>query len=38
MQIVDSIFQKLGLHVETAELIRSKAGVSVYRLEPQAKS
>ena len=33
MQIVDSIFQKLDLHVETAELIRSKAGVSVYRLE-----
>ena len=33
MQIVDSIFQKLDLHVETAELIRSKAGVSVYRLD-----
>lgn len=33
MQIVDSIFQKLDLHVETAELIRSKAGVSVFRLE-----
>ena len=37
MQIVDSIFQKLGLHVETAELIRSKAGVSVYRLEASGK-
>ncbi|MBQ7050589.1 MAG: phosphotransferase [Firmicutes bacterium] len=37
MQIVDSIFQKLDLHVETAELIRSKAGVSVYRLEASGK-
>lgn len=37
MQIVDSIIQKLGLHVETAELIRSKAGVSVYRLEASGK-
>jgi len=37
MQIVDSIFQKLDLHVETSELIRSKAGVSVYRLEASGK-
>ncbi len=37
MQIVDSIFQKLDLHVETAELIRSKAGVLVYRLEASGK-
>ena len=37
MQIVESIFQKLDLHVETTELIRSKAGVSVYRLEASGK-
>ena len=37
MQIVDSIFQKPDLHVETVELIRSKAGVSVYRLEASGK-
>jgi len=37
MQKVDSIFQKLDLHVETSELIRSKAVVSVYRLEASGK-
>lgn len=37
MQIVNSIFQKLDLHVETAELIRSKDGVLVYRLEASGK-
>ncbi len=33
MQITDTILQKLNLYIKTYELVRSKAGISVFRLE-----